>query len=281
MSSLFFLLAILIGVIGPLCVKILLIQGLHYTDLIFWRSVLVVSITLFIYLSGRRNHSGLISITSLMRLIIGGTLLSLSIYAFQTLSATEINILSRLDLPIFMAICGTGKKKVAATGIILVGIVYSYIIAKQGHFSGLLAIWIATILTSVSYILIRQSARSNNIITLVLPPYVGAGLLSLILSENKLSVPSYDQIPILLVTSSMAVASYLVSTELFKRTKLGTAELTGCFALILTFATEGLLVGSSPPPISGLAALVGATLSLILIFWEEIFKWLKVKVYHQ
>lgn len=277
--SMLVLVTIVAGVIGPLALKALLLRGMTYTDVVFWRSVSAITFVFLLSLSRLREFTGLISKVSLMRLIIGGTLLLLSLYAFSALSVTEVTLLLRLDLPIFLTFCATGAKRVVAALIIIIGIAYSWVPISSGYSLGVAAAWASAFLTAISYCLVRAASSGRSLPALVLPPYVGAAILVLCVTRDTPKLPLIADVPLLIITSGCAVLLYVLCAQLFMKLRMGAAELTGSISFLLTYCVEGLLIGEAPPAEAGLTAFISVLIGTVLIFWEEGCAWLKTKSY--
>lgn len=261
-------------------------KGVNYEGLIFWRSIFVLTLVFICQFFSpnfelRKSLASLMTTISFIRIFTGGIILSLLTLSYKALSASEVTFYSRFDLPIFILIMGGGSKRLLAGFFVTIGLIIAILNSTALNYTALLEIWIATILTAVSYLLIRLSAKKDSILVLIAPPYIGAGLIAFFLNQQLPNPPSFDLIPFYFISSISAAALYYFTAELFKRTSIGAAELTGSFSLLGVYFLEFPLIGSTPPLGTGKMALVGVSMGLALIFWEDILVWIKKMVLTQ
>lgn len=275
MIATLFVLTVAVGVVGPIAIKYALAAGYSFAPLTFWRSLICIVIVTVFAIRSPGQVRMIFTRIGVTRMFVGGLVLSLSIFSYSALSATEVNILSRLDLPLFLLFFGAGTRRIASGVMVTLGMAYSCYPISTGHGSGVAAIWTATILTAVSYWLIRKAAKKRDLAFLVMPPYIGSVFVSLGQIGHVPEAPSLALLPAIIISSICATSLYVLCAELFKCTRIGVAELTGSFALVGIYIAESTVLGNAPHQFAGVAAFVAAILGGILVYWEEVNIWLK------
>lgn len=278
MTLLLFIAAIILGTLSPICMKAVITHGVTYSSLMYWRSLIIILLITPIILCGRKEWEPLTRSTAITRMLLGGLVLGLGTYAYGSLTATEVNWIGRMDLPLFLIMFGHGSKRALAALIVCLGVAYTYFPIMDGHINGIAAVWMGTILTAISYRLIRIAAVDNSIFSLVFPPYFGALVLSLVLIPAIPALPNTVALIYLLGTAAATASLYVVCAHLFRLARIGTAEFTGACALFCTYFVERMTLEEAPPAIVGYSAGIAVIMGAIMLYWEELTSWTKRRV---